>query len=87
MARSTLRKYGSRFRDQSFDNGYKLVLNIGLGYTYSKYNTLMHFLNVMECYWQNPDMNAIQVPPCLLPGWPFFYGKNQSLFRHVDSDH
>ena len=21
----------------------------------------MHFLNVAECYWQNPDLNSIQV--------------------------
>ena len=31
------------------------------GYTYSKYNTLMHFLSVMESYWSNPDVNNIQV--------------------------
>ena len=26
-----------------------------------RYNTLMHFLNVVECYWQNPDLNNVQV--------------------------
>ena len=30
------------------------------GYCYSKYNTLMHFLNLMKCYWLNPDLNSIQ---------------------------
>ena len=34
---------------------------IGYGYTYSKYNTLMHFLNVVEAYWHNPDLNNIQI--------------------------
>ena len=32
-----------------------------MGYTYSKYNTLMHFLNVAQTYWANPDVNNIQV--------------------------
>ena len=36
-------------------------IKIGHGYTYSKYNTLMHFLNVLESYWCNPDLNNIQV--------------------------
>ena len=30
-------------------------------YTYSKYNTLMHFLTVAQHYWHNPDLNAIQL--------------------------
>ena len=29
--------------------------------TYSKYNTLMHFINVVECYWKNSDLSNIQV--------------------------
>ena len=36
-------------------------MRIGVGFTYTKYNTLMHFLNVTEQYWQNPDLNSIQV--------------------------
>ena len=40
---------------------YRVSVKIGHGYTYSKYNTLMHFLNVVECYWSNPDLNSVQV--------------------------
>jgi len=62
MARSTLRKYCSRFEGgQDTHQRYKLNIKIGHGYTYSKYNTLMHFLNVAECYWRNPDLSNIQV--------------------------
>ena len=42
----------------------------GTGFTYSKYNTLMHFLNVAECYWQNPDLNSIQAGAALHPNPP-----------------
>lgn len=50
MARSTLRKYQSRFGSsgQTLRQTYKVGIKIGQGYTYSKYNTLMHFLNVTE---------------------------------------
>ena len=62
MARSTQRKYGNRFDGkQDMRQTYQVSIKIGHGHTYSKYNTLMHFLNVMECYWQNPDLNNIQV--------------------------
>ena len=62
MARSNLRKYARRFDGkENISKKYKVSIKIGHGHTYSKYNTLMHFLNVMECYWQNPDLNNIQV--------------------------
>ena len=62
MARSTLRKHLSTFTgSQDMAQSYKISVKIGHGFTYSKYNTLMHFLNVAECYWQNPDLNSIQV--------------------------
>ena len=51
-----------RFEEgQNMKQKYNINIKIGHGYTYTKYNTLMHFLNVMECYWQNPDLNNIQV--------------------------
>lgn len=62
MARSNLRKYLGRFEDgQDMNQKYKVNIKIGQGHTYSKYNTLMHFLNVAECYWKNPDLSNIQV--------------------------
>lgn len=62
MAKSTLSHYCNRFDgDQVLNQTYRAEIKIGHGYTYSKYNTLMHFLNVMECYWQNPDINSIQI--------------------------
>ena len=62
MARSTLRKYLSAFEGgQDMAQKYCVSIKIGHGFTYSKYNTLMHFLNITECYWQNPDLNSIQV--------------------------
>jgi hypothetical protein len=62
MARSTSRKYLARLEgEQSLGQKYSVSIAIGMGFTYSKYNTLMHFLNVMENYWQNPDLNSIQV--------------------------
>ena len=62
MARYSLRKQRSTFDGQQvLSVGYKIDVRIGHGFTYSKYNTLMHFLNVAECYWQNPDLNNLQV--------------------------
>ena len=62
MARSTQRGYLARFDSgQSISQKYRVSIKIGHGFTYSKYNTLMHFLNVMDCYWQNPDLNNIQL--------------------------
>jgi hypothetical protein len=62
MARSTLRKYSRVLEGgQDLDQKYKVSLKIGYGFTYSKYNTLMHLLNVVERYWQNPDLNNIHV--------------------------
>ena len=62
MARSTLRQHLSTFTGgQDMKQSYSVTVKIGHGFTYSKYNTLMHFLNVAECYWQNPDLNSIQV--------------------------
>ena len=62
MARSTLRKHLGRFNErQSAANPYEATIRVGAGYTYSKYNTLMHFLSVVDGYWRNPDLNSIQV--------------------------
>jgi hypothetical protein len=62
MARSSLRKYDRVFGGgQDMAQKYRIFLKIGLGFTYSKYNTLMHLLNVVEKYWQNPDLNSIHV--------------------------
>lgn len=62
MARSTLRKYLRLFdARQDMDQSYHVTIPIGQGFTYSKYNTLMHFLNVVETYWHNPDLNSIAV--------------------------
>lgn len=62
MARSNYRRYFRRV-DSALGIGqkYKVNLKIGLGYTYSKYNTLFHFLNVVQEYWNNPDLSNIQV--------------------------
>ena len=46
---------------QSASQKYTVSIKIGHGFTYSKYNTLMHFLSVMESYWHNPDLNNIQI--------------------------
>jgi len=62
MAKSTLSRYLGTFSDEvNLKQKYKISCSIGYGYTYTKYNTLMHFLNVMQCYWENPDVNSIQV--------------------------
>jgi len=62
MARSTLRKQMRAVEGkQNMSQKYSVSIKIGHGFTYSKYNTLMHFLNVSECYWLNPDLNGIQV--------------------------
>lgn len=62
MARSTLRRHLGVFDGrQDIGNQYRITVKIGHGFTYSKYNTLMHFLNVIDQYWQNPDINSIQV--------------------------
>lgn len=62
MARSNNRPYMSRF-DGGEDAGqsYKVGIAIGYGHTYSKYNTLMHFLSTVESYWNNTDLSNIQV--------------------------
>jgi len=62
MARSTLRKYARAFEggcDPS--KACKVTIPVGQGFTYTKYNTLLHFLNVAENYWQNPDVTSVQV--------------------------
>ena len=61
MARMTLRRFSGRFMRQQIDQSYKVSIPIGQGFTYSKYNTLMHFVNVVQCYWHNPDLNNIAV--------------------------
>ena len=62
MARTNVRKFEAMFSgDQSASQKYEVKIAIGYGFTYSKYNTLMHFLSVAECYWANPDVNNIQL--------------------------
>ena len=62
MSRANSRGFMSMFGGRHIaDRQYRAELSIGKGYTYSKYNTLMHFLNVAEAYWTNPDVNNIQV--------------------------
>ena len=62
MARSCNRPYIRRFDGgQKADLKYKVCIPVGVGYTYSKYNTLMHFLSVVENYWNNPDLSNVQV--------------------------
>ena len=64
MARSTCYKYTDRLRgadDVTLASTYRVSVKIGHGFTYSKYNTLMHFLNVVQNYWANPDLSSIQV--------------------------
>jgi hypothetical protein len=62
MARTTLRRYSARFDGgQNMEQRYTVHILIGYGFTYSKYNTLMHFLNVIQNYWHNPDLNHIQL--------------------------
>jgi hypothetical protein len=62
MARSNIRKFEAMFQErQNALEKYETSIKIGFGFTYSKYNTLMHFLNVAGCYWANPDVNNIQL--------------------------
>lgn len=62
MARANSRRFNSMFNGRHIaTRQYRAEVSIGKGYTYSKYNTLMHFLNVAEAYWSNPDVNNIQV--------------------------
>lgn len=62
MARSNLRRYNRRFLDgPEAAPKYRVHIKIGSGFTFSKYNTLMHFLNVVEQYWYNPDLSNIQM--------------------------
>ena len=62
MARSNIRAYARRFDDDiDRHQKYKISIRIGEGYTYTKYNTLMHFLSVAQRYWNNPDLSNTQV--------------------------
>ena len=62
MARSTLRKYATVF-DGNVDlaQTYRAAIKIGFGITYTKYNTLLHFLTVARNYWRNPDLSSLQL--------------------------
>jgi hypothetical protein len=62
MARTNLSKYAQTV-DGALEasNKYQVCVKIGFGYTYSKYNTLMHFLNVVQSYWKNPDLSNISL--------------------------
>uniref|UniRef100_A0A7S1C0Z4 Uncharacterized protein n=1 Tax=Corethron hystrix TaxID=216773 RepID=A0A7S1C0Z4_9STRA len=60
MARETLRRFNARYDGAGqVDQPYMLHLRIGQGHAYSKYNTLMHFLNVVKTYWRNPDLGNV----------------------------
>ena len=62
MARSTLREHNATFPgDANMKQTYDVAIKIGSGVTYTKYNTLMHFVSAVEAYWHNPDLNAITV--------------------------
>lgn len=62
MARSNQREGERVFAPrQELGLGYIASIKIGYGYTYSRHNTLLHFLNVVREYWLNPDLNAIQI--------------------------
>ena len=62
MSRNTLRKQMRSVEGkQTLGQEYNVSIRIGQGFCYSKYNSLMHFLNVVQCYWLNPDLNSIQV--------------------------
>jgi len=62
MARTNLSKYSQTIDgDLESSNKYKVSVKIGFGYTFSKYNTLMHFLNVLQSYWRNPDLSNISL--------------------------
>ena len=62
MSRNTLRKQMRAVEGkQTLGQEYNVSLRIGHGFCYSKYNSLMHALNVMLEYWCNPDLNSIQV--------------------------
>lgn len=62
MARSNNHSYMRRLEGgQDAGQSYKVSIPIGFGFTYSKYQTLMHFLSVAENYWNNTDLSNIQV--------------------------
>jgi len=62
MSQRTLGAYTRAFdKDYIMTNKYEVNIAIGRGYTYIKYNTLMHFLNVVQEYWRNPDLSNIHV--------------------------
>lgn len=62
LARTSIRRFDAIFgQGQNGSEKYEASIKIGYGFTYSKYNTLMHFLNVADCYWANPDVNNIQL--------------------------
>lgn len=62
MARTTMRQYSGQYDAQlDMSQKYHVHAKIGHGYTYSKYNTLMHFLNVAQSYWRNPDLSNISI--------------------------
>ena len=88
MARTNLRKYTRRLTQQDKAQKYKISLRIGQGYTYSKYNTMMHFLNVVESYWRNPDLSNIQLfgkdirVLLVLSSQKVFFQENHSGYYH-----
>jgi len=62
LARTTLRRYNSALQGRvDLDQTCRVCIRVGFGVTYSKYNTLMHFLNVAEAYWHNPDLAAVSL--------------------------
>ena len=62
MSRNNLRKQMRAMEgSQTLRQEYNISIRIGQGFCYSKYNSLMHFVNVVQCYWLNPDLNSIHV--------------------------
>ena len=62
MAKNTLTKYQGQFNtNQSISQDYSIECRIGRGYTYSKFNTFFHYINIIDNYWANPDINYISI--------------------------
>ena len=71
MARSALRHYSATF-DGGTDAGasYRACILIGFGYTYTKYNTLMHFLNVAQVLTSDVSVLYLLTTNSLLTRFP-----------------
>ena len=60
MAKNTLKEYLATIGTKlDLKQEYKIVMHIGTGFTYSKYNNFFHYINVIDNYWSNPDINYV----------------------------